>query len=898
MSDHAAYDIAYDDFGNVFVSGGLTTSPYYLAKYSLLGKHIWTFTNPLDWSSGCYAYSKFCILPNTGTVFMGEPLNVSGPRVMKINKDGLSVAVSPNLPPNNEIWVMFYNRCNGKLIAFGGGTETSDNTHIILDTNLSSGTSSNFNTCEEIDNDIASAVIDYNGDFYSLISTGVCSIHNNHLMKSLISKNYQPPLGFDIDTGYDFYECYNNGIPGFGGECELGATVRANALALNSDYLFSYDGVELIAWNKSNGSRLGSVATDPSYTGGQNRTHEGITVDECNNIYVGGSRKVHVYKFDGQNFISSSPITVNIPDEVYDLKIDELTNTLYICGLGFVSTYQVTTNCTLEQLSVTKSVDNCSGKVTLNVNNGVPPYLFKWSNGETGSSVTLGTGTFSVTITDNSCIIRKNIETFKIDPKISLQINGNRNICNGVCSTITVSGADSYIWTPSAGLNTTIGSAVTVCPTVTTTYTITAHSNSGCSSTEDLVITVVGSQLNLNITPKPASICSGKSITLTAIGGDNDYIWSPTTGLNTSSGNIVTASPLNSTTYTVSGKDENGCKYSGKITVTVNPVPQLTISPLSKIICIGNSIILTANGADTYLWSPAVGLDVTTGGDVIANPIVTTTYTVIGTSNGCENTSRVIVNVNSLPSITVNPNSATICSGSSANLNVSGAETYIWTPTTGLNIINSVSVSASPKTTTIYEVVGTLSGCKDSAEVIINVNPSPVAGFTIEPEIVELSSPEVSFNDKSYGTPLPNKWQWFLEKKELSDIPNFKYEFSKTGKYKITLVVYNQYSCLDSVSNYVTVESNYSIYIPNAFAPENYINNNVFYVYGTEILEFNIKIFDRWGKMLFESNDIKNGWDGRFHGSILPQAVYTYRLSFKDNTDKRHTMYGKVTLLR
>ena len=81
--------------------------------------------------------------------------------------------------------------------------------------------------------------MDYNGDFYCLMS-GYCS--NNHLMKSLISLNYSPPPAFDVNTGYDFNECLNNGIPGFGIGCDIGGTVRANTLALNNNYLFSYDG--------------------------------------------------------------------------------------------------------------------------------------------------------------------------------------------------------------------------------------------------------------------------------------------------------------------------------------------------------------------------------------------------------------------------------------------------------------------------------------------------------------------------------------------------------------------------------------------------------------------------------------------------------------------------------
>ena len=335
-----AFDIASDDFGNVYVSGG--TTPYKISKYTNNGSFLWSFTYPLGWSS---AYSKFCIIHTSGTIFIGESL-ANGPRVMKLNSNGTLTFTSTPFTGNSEIWVMCYNLNTGQLIGFGGGINNANNLQQITDTNLTNSNIYNTNGFMGTRNDIASAVMDNNGDFYVLLSSPV-NPNSNNIQKSLFSTNYAPPLAFNVYTGYYFIELNNDGIP------ELThSTVRANALALNNNYLFSYDGRTLKGWDKINGIMLDSIIVNTEYctiyTGltfiaeGRWRTHEGIAVDSCNNnIWVGGHDTVHVYSFNGTNFIAGTPITQNINGEVYDINYNSSLNLLAVCGNGFVSTFNV-----------------------------------------------------------------------------------------------------------------------------------------------------------------------------------------------------------------------------------------------------------------------------------------------------------------------------------------------------------------------------------------------------------------------------------------------------------------------------------------------------------------------------------------------------------------------------
>ena len=194
------------------------------------------------------------------------------------------------------------------------------------------------------------------------------------------------------------------------------------------------------------------------------------------------------------------------------------------------------------------------------------------------------------------------------------------------------------------------------------------------------------SQVTITITPMPVvtvnspSICLGDVANLTA-NGATSYAW--TAGVATVTANTGTASPLVTTTYTVTGTT-GACSATAISMVTVNPIPVVTVnSPTS---CAGQTVNLAPTGATTYTWSAGVSAT----GDVA--PLVTTSYTVTGTSLGCSSTAVATVTVSALPMVTVN--SPTICEGQTATLIPNGATSYTWTA--GVSGTNT----ASPLTTT------------------------------------------------------------------------------------------------------------------------------------------------------------------------------------------------------
>jgi gliding motility-associated-like protein len=698
VTDNAAYDIAYDDNGNVYVSGG--TDPFKLSKYSAAGGLLWTYTVPAGWAQ--QYYSKFCILPQSGTSFIGEGFDVSGPMVEKINSSGTLTYTTPNLTGNKEIWVMFYNRCTGRLCGFGGGTANANNMQVIADTNLTSSAVGDFNGYNTSDNDISTAVEDLNGDFYALMSSQVA--YNGHLLKSLTSTNYTPPCAFDVNTGYNFYECTYTAIPGFSNNCMAGSTVRANALANNNNYLFSYDGMTIKAWNKTTGAALGSIIVNAGYGAGQNETHDGIAVDDCSNVYVGGTNQVHVFSFSGTAFTAAGSIPMS--NEVYDIQIDKMSGLLYVSGLGFVTVTPASITCNVNQLTlnIAQTPGFCNGSATVTATGGTAPYTYIWSNGSTTNSINnVPAGWYYVTVTDNSCIRLKGIDSILITSSFPTTICNDTTVCNGIPVPLWATGGATYTWAPGGSLsNTSIANPI-ASPISTTTYYVTI-SNGTCNVLDSVKVTISPAP---SVTVTNGSICNGQQDTLFA-GGATTYAWS-----NGSVNSYLVVGPAVTTPYTVTGTT-TGCTANATGTMTVNPIPNAQISPFANATCGLNNGSATATGGSTYLWNGGQTMATITG-------LAAGNYAVTVTSAaGCSSNATVTINNIPIPSITaISTNENCGHANGTASSTPNGGILpyhYLWSNSqTAQNIIN---LPAGIYTVTLTDA----NSCTASASVtIINI---------------------------------------------------------------------------------------------------------------------------------------------------------------------------------
>ncbi len=400
------------------------------------------------------------------------------------------------------------------------------------------------------------------------------------------------------------------------------------------------------------------------------------------------------------------------------------------CTSSIVNT--VTVN-PLPVVTASPDVDLCTGSSAVLSASGAATYIWLPATGLSamaGASVTatpLSTTTYTVTGTDvNGCKSTAQV-TVTIHPFPAVSAGANVSLCIGSSTTLNATGAATYTWTPGTGLSTTTGSSVVANPTTTTTYSITGTDIYGCYNFATVTVTV--NPLPIISTSTPVAICNGSSTTLSASGGLT-YSWSPGFGLSATTGSSVIASPPITTTYLIVGTDSNGCSSSVMNTVTVNPLPTVSASP-DVVVCRGTPTVLSATGTAYFDWFPGTGLSSTTGSSTTATPTSTTTYTVTGTDlNGCRNTASVTVSVNALPVVTAGPN-LDICIGASTTLTASGAVSYTWSPALGLSDVVGATVTANPTTTTMYMVTGTdANGCINGATVTVNVHSLPVVSGT------------------------------------------------------------------------------------------------------------------------------------------------------------------------
>jgi hypothetical protein len=353
----------------------------------------------------------------------------------------------------------------------------------------------------------------------------------------------------------------------------------------------------------------------------------------------------------------------------------------------------------------------------------------------------IGIHTISYTYTNNlNCTIsiEDEIEVINSNFTISATTN-NSSICIGqdVLLSANSSTPATYTWNP----GNIPGPVLIATPNTSTLYTLTATSNQGC--VENLSIPVTVNPLpNIQVNPEITTICEGQSVQLSASGAES-YVWSPNNYLSNLTGSVTTASPTSSFTYTVMGTTTSGCSSSATISINVNPLPSIQISPINPTICSGDFVTFTATGAESYNWDPIIGLSSTTGASVIGTPSTNIIYTVTGTSlNGCTNSASTQVEVIPVPSFEITPVLPVICQGNQVTLTANGSFTYDWSPSIGLSNITGSSVVASPTSTTLYTVQGTnSSGCSSSQT--INVSVIPLTTITVTP-----SNPTICYGEE------------------------------------------------------------------------------------------------------------------------------------------------------
>lgn len=360
------------------------------------------------------------------------------------------------------------------------------------------------------------------------------------------------------------------------------------------------------------------------------------------------------------------------------------------------------------------------------------------------TSSMVNAGPYVVAVTDGNGCVNTATTTVVINPLPVIAVN-NPTTCLGNNLVFSANGGTAYAWAGPSGFSSALQNPTITNVTLASSgnYTVTVTSGFGCVNTAISSATVIPLP-NVSITGG-STLCSqnfnGSPNTVVINGnGANSYnfvvppgyigspnLTSPTFTLYPPVVSVLTVNQLS-----VTGTGAYGCTNTAVFNVTVVPNPTIVPAPASSSVCQGVSMNLGVSGASTYTWFPSASLNTNIGPNVIASPLSTTIYSIIGTQNGCNSatqTSTLLVVPN--PTVTIVPGTPSICIGDAITLTASGATTYTWVPNTAINTTSGPVVIANPVVNLTYSVFGTQNTCTHVAAVTVTVLSLPIVNVSV-----------------------------------------------------------------------------------------------------------------------------------------------------------------------
>jgi gliding motility-associated-like protein len=420
------------------------------------------------------------------------------------------------------------------------------------------------------------------------------------------------------------------------------------------------------------------------------------------------------------------------------------------------------------------------------------------------------------------------------------------------------------------------------------------------------------------------TLCSGATIQVgdAAQQGVPGYTWLTANGIANPSSGFSPASWVNNGNSVqiltlVLEADTQGCVLRDTTLISVVPNPVFAIQQPGAQCLSGNSFTFSANGNilsnANYNWTFQ---NAQPGQSALANPAgiefsVPGTQQVILTVDqfGCTGADTISILVNPSPQADFAYAPGQGCMPLSVNftdqsISPSGAAlSYAWVFGNGTS-----SSQASPSVVYADEGVYSVSltvtdpiGCSSESTQnnIIQVYPPPVAGFSATPMTVYIDQPIVNVYDGSLGN--VNQWSYSVSNGMQFNSPNFSINFSDVGAYTITQTVSDGFGCSASAVLEINVMPISTLFVPNSFTPGNNDGiNSVFRPVGTNLTDYRLAIFNRWGELIFTSGNVEEGWDGMVRGSQKPAKgdVYVYKVDYTDHKGYPQLVLGHVSLIR
>lgn len=336
-------------------------------------------------------------------------------------------------------------------------------------------------------------------------------------------------------------------------------------------------------------------------------------------------------------------------------------------------------------------------------------------------------------------------------------------------------------------------------------------------------------------------------------------------------------------TESTAQNSQNTYSNNNSIIISVNDIS----------ICYGETGTLVVNGnAESYKLISPTNITCLTTNSITVNPSTSTTYTVVGTIGQLESSVTANVFVSALPNLSITANKTAICEGDSIVFTTSGADNYNWGNNNSLNCSISGAVIAKPIFSTTYTVIASNTGngliCSNSGTIDVTVHPLPYVNAGNDTTILYGDYLELTSNSNEISS-------WHGENINCNRCS--KTYLAPTQNICYTLEVTDQYGCKNTDVKCVEVKKEFSLFMPNSFTPNEDDLNDTYMIAGIGIEEFEMIIYDRWGNLIYKTNDMTKGWNGKHHGLACSNGIYICQVTVKSFEQKTETKYQNITLI-
>jgi gliding motility-associated-like protein len=525
--------------------------------------------------------------------------------------------------------------------------------------------------------------------------------------------------------------------------------------------------------------------------------------------------------------------------------------------------------------------------------------------------------TYFLRVSSAGCISNVDTVRVSVNPRPTVDIIRNAiDVCPGERTQLQTSiggvtaGNFTYLWSPGIGLSDSTVQNPFVTPTATRLYYFIASVDGCPTSNRDSILVRVYPAPSITVVTPP-DVCGNDAdsiqLNVTIASTVTPYYiqWSP--------GNLVSDSTIAAPKVKVSESQKlyitvrtSNCVVRDSVEITVLPgiVAKIDL-PGNKIgICARDSVVLNALGSigsATITWSPATGLNRTTGPRVVARPATTTTYKLTVSEAGCTSSDTVRITVSPRPLANFSQSATQGCDTflvSFVDSSSAGASSWEWDfgdNSPRVNIRSPQHVYTDAGSFRARLVVFAIGGCSDTAfsAVPLRITPELRVGFLsipALPSVLRLPEAGVDLIDTTVGAV---SWFYDLGDGTNSTSRELRHNYRQAGDYFISLRVTDINGCTGTTTKGPFRVEDPDLVIPEVFTPNGDGINDLWTVQYRGSSRWKAYLQDRWGQIVYTTSGVDRGWDGWLRGAEAPAGVYFYAIEIDGRTLK-----GSVTLIR